>query len=195
MPENNGFLTRTDKEFLRGEKEYEQKNSRYARRRSIRQGTRTAFGDLALLYHTLSDDELEKIFEPNDISEETSLSEADLERQPAAYFPTALALLLRATNSGEHPEIYSGLGAEQPAFADFARAVTRGIETYLASEHELAADVSVDISIEDTRPADDILEEYQTDDGDTPDLSTLATLELAGVEADELRGLASDTDS
>jgi hypothetical protein len=64
MSNHRGFLTDTDKEFLRGEKEYTGKNakqSRYERRRAIRDRTLHAIADLELLYETLSEDEYEKI--------------------------------------------------------------------------------------------------------------------------------------
>lgn len=61
--EEKGFLTSTDRKFLRGETEYDSKHSRYERRRSIRDRTRGAFRDFALLAEQLPKQEREKIFE------------------------------------------------------------------------------------------------------------------------------------
>jgi hypothetical protein len=57
----NGFLSDVDKEFLRGEKEYDSKQSRYDRRHAIRERTRAAFRDFSLLNKTLDPEERNKI--------------------------------------------------------------------------------------------------------------------------------------
>lgn len=57
-----GFLTTTDREFLRGEKEYNTKQQRYQRRQAIRERTRAAFRDFSLLYETVDKAERERIF-------------------------------------------------------------------------------------------------------------------------------------
>lgn len=59
-----GFLTDTDRAFLRGEKEYKSKQGRYDRRRAIRERTRAAFHDFAFLEGEIDDDERNKIFDP-----------------------------------------------------------------------------------------------------------------------------------
>lgn len=64
MTDENGFLTAVDKEYLRGEKEYESKQGRYDRRRAIRERTREAFHDFQLLRETLDPEERDKIFDP-----------------------------------------------------------------------------------------------------------------------------------
>lgn len=61
---NRGFLTSTDREFLRGEKVYEHRQSTYDRRQTIRDRTRDALLDFAVLYEHLSDDQREKILQP-----------------------------------------------------------------------------------------------------------------------------------
>lgn len=66
MTGEKGCLTRTDREFLRGEKEYESKQARYARRKSIRDGARGALRDFSLLVEELPAEEREKIFEAID---------------------------------------------------------------------------------------------------------------------------------
>lgn len=57
-----GFLTSTDRKFLRGDREYDSKHSRYERRKSIRERARGAFRDFALLAEQLPENEREKIF-------------------------------------------------------------------------------------------------------------------------------------
>lgn len=64
MTDNRGFLTDVDRLFLRGGKKYDQKQARYKRRKAIRERTREAFYDLALLHETLDQTERNKIFDP-----------------------------------------------------------------------------------------------------------------------------------
>ena len=64
MADQPGFLTATDRAFLRGEVEYDSKQGRYERRRSIRDRTRGAFRDFTRLYTELDETERETIFEP-----------------------------------------------------------------------------------------------------------------------------------
>lgn len=66
MPEHRGFLTDTDKLFLRGGKKYGSKQQRYERRDAIRKRTRKALRDFSLLYKELDRTERNKIFEPED---------------------------------------------------------------------------------------------------------------------------------
>jgi hypothetical protein len=63
MSEENGFLTPTDRAFLRGEKEYEAKQSRYQRREAIAARARAAFEDFALLREELDQHERNRIFD------------------------------------------------------------------------------------------------------------------------------------
>jgi len=73
MTSTSGFLTEKDRQFLRGEIEYESKQGRYSRRQSIRERTRSAFADFSLLHEHLPDDEYEKIFSVNDDGEHRSV--------------------------------------------------------------------------------------------------------------------------
>jgi hypothetical protein len=63
MTEHNGFLTATDRKFLRGGKEYDTKQGRYDRRRAIRERTQQAFRDFIVLYEEMNEDERRKIFD------------------------------------------------------------------------------------------------------------------------------------
>lgn len=78
MSEKSGFLTPTDREFLRGEKEYHgehAKQNRYQRRQGIAERTRAAFEDFALLFDTLDEHERNRIFDPP-VEETTELMDA-----------------------------------------------------------------------------------------------------------------------
>jgi hypothetical protein len=75
MSDETGFLTDVDKEFLRGEKEYDSKQGRYGRRQAIRERTREAFHDFALLYDELTPRERDRVFDP-DKSDAAKLTEA-----------------------------------------------------------------------------------------------------------------------
>lgn len=63
MSDENGFLTRTDRAFLRGEKEYEAKQSRYQRREAIAGRARAAFKDFALLLDVMDEAERNRVFD------------------------------------------------------------------------------------------------------------------------------------
>lgn len=60
--DRKGMLTKTDREFLLGEKVYESKQGRYDRRQSIRERAYGSILDFELLYNQLDDEEFEKIF-------------------------------------------------------------------------------------------------------------------------------------
>jgi hypothetical protein len=63
MSDERGFLTATDRAFLRGEKEYEAKQSRYQRREAIAARARAAFEDFALLYEVFDEHERNRVFD------------------------------------------------------------------------------------------------------------------------------------
>ena len=63
MSDERGFLTATDRAFLRGEKEYEAKQSRYQRREAIAGRARAAFEDFALLYEVFDEHERNRVFD------------------------------------------------------------------------------------------------------------------------------------
>lgn len=70
MSGEKGCLTKTDREYLRGEKEYDSKQARYSRRKSIRDGVRGALRDFRLLADELDDEEREQIFDVEPRSDE-----------------------------------------------------------------------------------------------------------------------------
>lgn len=86
MDETDGFLTATDRSFLRGETTYESRQGRYQRQKAIRDRTRAAFRDFTVLFEELTETERERIFEPLDDAE---------------YHPHAVP-----ARDGEPPELY-----------------------------------------------------------------------------------------
>lgn len=83
---DRGFLAPIDRAFLRGEKDYEHRQSTYDRRQTIRDRTRNALLDFAVLYEHLSDDQREKILEPRPdsrLSEKFGGGKATKEQQQA----------------------------------------------------------------------------------------------------------------
>jgi hypothetical protein len=74
MREHKGFLTDTDKAFLRGETEYTGDNDaqmRYQRRRAIRERTRNACRDFSLLLDELDPEEVAKLLPFSDDTQDT----------------------------------------------------------------------------------------------------------------------------
>ena len=61
---DRGLLASVDREFLRGEKVYEHRQSTYDRRQTIRDRTQDAIQDFEILYEHLSDDQREKVLSP-----------------------------------------------------------------------------------------------------------------------------------
>jgi len=81
MTDHKGFLTDTDEEFLRGEKEYTGENAsqiRYQRRSAIRERARAALADFAFLCDELDADERAKIFPDDQRTREARDFELDL---------------------------------------------------------------------------------------------------------------------
>jgi len=92
MPDEKGFLTETDKEFLRGEREYSGENSkqmRYQRRRAVRERTREALRDFGLLNRTLDETERDKIFAAEPRSRELKDLQGDV-REVIQFLYTGL---------------------------------------------------------------------------------------------------------
>lgn len=102
MADSKGFLTSTDREFLRGKKEYDSKQSRYDRRQAIRERTRAAFHDFSLLYETLDRSERNKIFAPAD--ESHSLFRAMIDTMAFLYH--ALEGDVDSNQAHQHPFPY-----------------------------------------------------------------------------------------
>lgn len=75
MADHHGFLTETDKLFLRGGKKYGSKQQRYDRRKAVRERTREALLDFSVLYKELDRTERNKIFEPGDREERIELED------------------------------------------------------------------------------------------------------------------------
>jgi hypothetical protein len=75
MSEHKGFLTDTDKAFLRGEKEYTGDNAaqmRYQRRQAIRERARNACRDFSVLLDEVDPEEVAKLFPFGDDTQDTA---------------------------------------------------------------------------------------------------------------------------
>jgi len=60
--ESRGILTSTDKDFVRGAKQYESRQSRYKRRSGIRERVCNAISDFPIIWTEMSLDEREKVY-------------------------------------------------------------------------------------------------------------------------------------
>ena len=96
MSNTSGFLSKEDRRFLRGEKEYTGEyasQNRYERRKAIAERARKAFGDFALLHETLDRAERNRIFDvgPNEAGPAKQALRAGLEQyagEEADYSPS-----------------------------------------------------------------------------------------------------------
>jgi hypothetical protein len=68
LDRDRGFLTKKDRQFLRGELEYEREESAIHKRADIRERTRNALLDFTLLFQELDPKDREQIFEDHDYS-------------------------------------------------------------------------------------------------------------------------------
>lgn len=101
-----GMLAPVDREYLRGEREYDHRQSAYARREEIRGRVYNAILDFELVFHHMDDKELERIFNPPE-EEETlfhgGLSDiiALLYYEQSVTAPSFETLLRRGINRAE----------------------------------------------------------------------------------------------
>lgn len=167
MSNAKGCLTRTDREFLRGEKEYDSKQALYSRRKSIRDGVRGALHDFRLLANELDDEERERIFDADPRSDE--LRELTGDVQAAVEF------------------LYAGMGG----MAGFRRPLKHGVangEVALGNaEHALAVAPRFTLNKvyqPDKREIVDLAEAKEWERISPPDLFTFVRLALAASALD-----------
>jgi hypothetical protein len=149
----SGFLTSKDKEHLNGDSEYNSRQGRYQRRRSIRERTRLAFGDFSTLVDTLDTDEREKIFDTDKRSKERAQQEQEL------------ADMIQF--------IYTGLGGQRRFSSVLEQGVQNGEYDLGNVSFPLLADPSFTLGeVQDTnvRSATDLIEGGDYDRLSTPDL-------------------------
>lgn len=193
----HAVLTDSQRDILRGEAEEASDATVYSARYRIRDRLRASLADLGLLFAEVDQTDLQQVFDfgeylydPIDEDEENALADdladsaEDVASPPApVHLPGALAFFIRAANH-EDNDVYEELGGHGPGLKDFTRAVEKGFEKYLAAEKRLAADVSVTVEFEDTRPMEEL--QMEVTEADDPGLGDLATLELAGVDIEAL---------
>ena len=75
MSDEQGFLTKVDRDFLEGRKEYSAKQQRYERREAIAGRARQALQDFALLYDVLDEHERDRIFGVADVEDPDHLDD------------------------------------------------------------------------------------------------------------------------
>lgn len=111
--ETRGILTEADKEWLRGDKEYEQRQTAARRRAQIRDRVTAAMQDFALLLDNWSKEERTK-----------AMAEIDLEQCGAEMIAF---LYLAANDPAQNPERLLENGSAEEALT-FRRSLSRGIK-------------------------------------------------------------------
>lgn len=169
---NRGILTEKTREFLQADEDERQEDytrqERYRSKDLIRQRVQNAMNDILLLARELPQEEFQEIFDVEGIAETDHAAGEDhppwdLSDNPDLAFPYLIEFLLRATDL-ENDTVFPRLGAEQPIFRDFAKAVARGTQSFLVNQKQMIAEVSVDITLEDARPIDELVEQADDDE-------------------------------
>lgn len=212
-----GILTEKQREYLELNKaerrEEYSRQQRYRLRKNIRQRARDGLLDFDLLFRGLTDDDMAEIFQTEaeqpivdtEVRASTETEDIEIEGETPAGIASeppvpeqirneaavigvrsAIAFLARVENLKGDP-IVPGL-TSQPALARFRRSVEEGVRRYIAQSHQLSADVSVSINVNDLQPVDEVLERIESEP-DVLDLHTLSVLANAGVSGDDLQRL------
>jgi hypothetical protein len=157
-----GVLTESDRKFLaaseRERKEEYSSAARTKRRQAIRERVTNAMYDFAILYEGLPDEELREIFsqEVKELDEDEELSEEDAEMMPAAMFPRVIAFLARVSDLDGDP-IFPGMDRHQPALEGLFSTIDRGLETWLAKDKRVLANVVTEFNTVNADPIDTVI--------------------------------------
>lgn len=194
---DRGFLAPVDREFLRGEKSYEHRQSAYDRRQTIRKRVENAIYDFWLLAQTLDDREIDAIAERVAVD------------GPTHPISDAEAGLLSGTPVGQDGEnrIYAAPGGFHRGFvsliellyriygddeAAFEHLLEVGIHAGIERERDGLWSVNVDLEIEpfETADMDEIIERLEAGDHNSLNalerqvvLSRLAEQDAINLEA------------
>jgi hypothetical protein len=181
----HAILTESQRKLLRGDKDDLSEAAVRSAKSRIRERIEQSLLDLRLLFLELDNDDIANIFDTAEETTPVGKDEEVLLHSPASgYLPSALAFFVRASNP-EDADVYEQLGAEQPAFAEFFNSVERAVERYLAAEKHLDADVTVNLTLKNVRPAEELRADIEDAD-EEHNLNDLVTLSLAGVDSETL---------
>ena len=195
MTRPQGILTENQRAFLKSadvNQEYS-RQKRYRYRKNIRQRVRNAMKDFHLLARELPDDQLREIFElkteeqPAREDEEVETWTVVTDENVGAYISQAIAFFARAKDLDDYP-IYPQLNKEQPALAEFTRSVEKGVQTHLANQKRISAQVTVSIELENAELVEELVEKAKSGDADLPPTLDLIRV-LSGDLSDEEREL------
>lgn len=180
MAERNGFLTATDREFLRDEKKYESKQGRYERRQSIRERTRQAFDDFSLLYTELSEDERKKIFDIISSGTYHRYIREDFDREPPEEISDAQSF--RSGLFSTLAFMYLGLWGTPVSFNQLVEAAV-----FQSERDHLDRIVNTELKIEEQEPigaVESAISKLETETGTVDSLDHVETRMLLEFIAD-----------
>jgi hypothetical protein len=150
--ETRGILTEADKEWLRGDKEYEQRQSAAKRRAQIRDRVTAAMQDFSLLIDNWSEEERTK-----------AMDEIDLEQCGAEMIAF---LYLAANDSAQNPELLLENGSAEEALK-FRRALSQGIKQGkegVGSDPPATVLLDANTKLFELPPEDELQRSLDTDD-------------------------------
>lgn len=159
MSDENGFLTNVDKQFLRGEKEYDSNQGRYDRRQSIAERARQAFHDFALLFDVLDKHERDRIFDigvedqPGKGADRVNADQINAFQDSLAATVAFLYLALEGEINDVSPPGYNNVSFKQVLEAGVSRAE---IERRPGDRYDYVTDVEFAATV--TEPAADRVE-------------------------------------
>lgn len=151
----NGFLTDRDRSFLLGEKEYTGENAkqmRYQARRAIRERTRAAFQDFALLNETLDPEERSKILDVR-IPNKHTVSDTGVDEETRDGLVNTIGFIYLALE-GELDDPAPRVLPTVPSFEEILKAAVRGAESARHSRVERTVIPSVEFDVKITEKWD-----------------------------------------
>lgn len=184
---DRGILSPVDREYLRDPDEFSRQGG-YQRRDAIRTRVEEAFFDFRLLLDQLDDEAIKDVFaaEERHPEPDETMVEPKLVRATASDVIAFLARISLLTDANVKPAF-----DVEAAFEPFTGEVGDGIETVLAKEHGLTADIEVTAEASDVRSTDDLADELRARDDITgaERFEKAAELSRAGYSDDEIENI------
>lgn len=153
MSDEQGFLTKTDRAFLEGWREYTGKNAkqqRYERREAIAARTRRAFSDFSLLYNELDERERNRIF---DVGE--GFTDADALNEFQDVLVDVLAFLYRSIEGEADSDAIMRRSFRTPFKEILGQAVAKAeVDRHARKASTSMAIVDFEVELRDTRLVD-----------------------------------------